>query len=536
MTTDDPEQESLFVPQSSNAPLLREATTQEATTQGTQGIARYSAEEGELGSPRRIPVPVNDLAGRVELHSVEGRLSLQVRQAPVTEVLALIAQQHGLNIVTGANVTGDVSVSLADAELEDAFDAILTVNGYSWVRQRNIIIVSKLQVGSGVSPALQGRAVRVFEMNYVAATDADAVAVVKGLLSPVGKSFVTASSAKDQRKTREQLVVEDLPEYLARVESYLQQIDTPPRQVLIEARVLQVTLSDETRHGVDFGALLQLANTDVTLNTRGFANPNASPAFLLGIDGEDIGAVIEALQATTDAKTLASPKVLAVNGQEARLQIGERLGYLVTTTTQTSTLQNVNFLDTGVVLTVTPIISEDGRILMTVVPKISTGRVNPDTGLPSEETTDVATTVILGDGQAMIIGGLITETDSDIQSKVPVVGDLWGVGRLFQKRQAILQRREIIIALIPRILPYNPDDQCEENHGVMRTEVPLTQWPLKENPRDFEPELPDAMKHPRRVRLNKLLDIQDNLEQEYPRRPEYFFPSPFDAEYYEQDE
>ena len=287
---------------------------------------------------------------------------------------------------------------------------------------------------------------------------------------------------------------------------------------------------------MDLQGVARLAGAKITLSSKGFANPAASPAFLFGVDGTDLDTLIEALQTTTDAKTLASPKVLAVNGQEARIQVGERLGYLVTTTTQTSTLQSVNFLDTGIVLTVTPIIGESGQILMNIVPKISSGRVNPDTGLPEEETTDVQTTVMLHDGQAMIIGGLITETDIDLQSKVPIAGDLWGVGRLFQRRVQTTERSEIIIALIPRIVPYESMYDAKNQCDIHRATTPLTQWPLQEAARDVEPSLPDATKLPRKPRWDRILDVQDNLEQENPRPSEYFFPSQQDAWYYEGNE
>lgn len=506
-----------------------------AQSVGRVSIQRLAGNDvSDRGRPRQIRIPINDAAGNFLVGGNNDRISLSVREAPLSEVLGLVAEQHGLNIVTASSVTGMISVSLADVGLEDALDAILTVNGYTWIRQKNIILVSKLDQQSPVSHVAQGREMRVFSLTYVSATDVDAV--VKGLLSPVGQSFVTTQSATDKRKTQEQLVVEDLPQYISRVESYIAQADQPPRQVLIEAHILRVDLGDNLRHGVDLQGLARLSGARITLRSTGFANPAASPAFLFGVDGTDLDTLIEALQTTTDAKTLASPKVLAVNGQEARIQVGERLGYLVTTTTQTSTLQNVNFLDTGIVLTVTPVIADTGQILMNIVPKISTGRVNPDTGLPEEETTDVQTTVMLHDGQAMIIGGLITETDIDLQSKIPIAGDLWGVGKLFQRRVQTTERSEIIIALIPRIVPYEPSYNAKDDCDLHRVTTPLTEWPLQEAARDIEPSLPDATKLPRKPRWDRILDIQDNLEQENPRPSEYFFPSRQDAWYYEGDE
>ncbi len=84
------------------------------------------------------------------------------------------------------------------------------------------------------------------------------------------------------------------------------------------------------------------------------------------------------LETTTDSKTLASPRVQVINGQNARIQVGQQLGFTVATVTQTSTIQDVQFLETGVVLSVTPTISRDGRILMEVKPEVSDGEINPD--------------------------------------------------------------------------------------------------------------------------------------------------------------
>jgi type II secretory pathway component GspD/PulD (secretin) len=477
-------------------------------------------------------IPLNDLPSKVEIKGSRDELSLHVNKAPIGEVLALIAQQHGISIVTPSDVDTLISLNLNRVKLEDALYAILTVNGYAWVRQKNILVVSKIDGKSTVSPMVQGRKFRVFTLNYVSATDVDLV--VKGLLSPVGQSFATEATPGDKRRTQEQITVEDLPEYIDRAASYIKQVDLPPRQVLIEAHVMRIDLTDSTRHGVNFDALLQMADADLTIRTQGFANAASSPAFFLGIDGGDVDALLEAIRTTTSAKTLASPKVLAVNGQEARIQIGERLGYLTTTTLQTVTQQNVNFLETGVVLTVTPTISANGQILMSVMPKISSGRVNPDTGLPEEETTDVTSTVLLQSGQAMVIGGLITEQDVEIQSKIPILGDLWMVGRLFQRRSVVRERTEIVIALVPRVVPFDPDYQLVEDSNVYRATTPLVDRSLTPIDR-HEPQLPDAYKQPRNIRVDRILKAARDLKSLYPKPLEYYFPSTSELWYLDLD-
>ena len=476
----------------------------------------------------RIPVLETDL-DRIEIAGSNDRISLTVRDAPLSAVVGLIAQQHKLNVVASDDMIGNITVTLSDVRLEDALNAILAVNGYTWVRQQNIILISRVGGERRVAPAIQGRQTRVFELNYVSATDLDKV--VKGLLSPSGQSFVTDSDPLDKRRTRERIVVEDLPEYVERIATYILQVDRPPRQVLIEARVYQVTLRDNCRAGVDFDALFRLAGAEIGLRSQGFSDsPLTSPAFFITVDGTDLDVLASLLEDTTDAKTLANSKLLVVNAQEARIQIGEQLGYLVTTTTQTSTLQNVDFIDVGVVLRVTPIIGDDNQVLMSVKPEVSSGRINPVTGLPEEATTEVESTILLPSGCGMVIGGLIKETDSDFQTKVPIIGDLWMVGRLFQSREVIRERTEIIITLIPHILPYPPEVEHRENVDVLRAGTPLFVGALDNTHRlGLEPQLPDAIHNPLRLHGGRLEDGIFGTFDEYPRPPSYYFPCPGEA-------
>jgi type IV pilus assembly protein PilQ len=472
-----------------------------------------------------IPLAGGDVDGKVKLSMDQGRISLVAREAPINVVLGLMAQQNGLNVVTAENVNGTISVTLNDVSLSAALNAILRVNGYAWTRQEDIIVISKLTKDSLTPPATQGRQLRVFSLNFLAAADADTV--VKGLLSPVGNSFITETNPIDQKRTREQLIVEDLPDYLERIEQYLLQADHPPRQVLIEAHILQIDLRDEMRHGVDIQNLLARVDTSrITLNTAGFTNPAESPAFFLGVDGTDLELLVEAIQTTTDSKTLAAPKVLVVNGQEAKMQIGAKLGFLVTTTTQTSTLQDVQFLEVGVVLRVTPHITQDQRILMSVKPQVSTGEINLITGLPEEETTEVETTVMLQDGKGMIIGGLIQETDTINQNKIPIVGDLWLVGRLFQRRSTLRRRSEIVIALVPRLVPYTPAFSADQDQALVRATSPLLGPELERiDRRPVEPELSDAVRNPRSWELKRIPHFFHNLWDLYPHPMTYYFPS-----------
>lgn len=445
-----------------------------------------------------LPVDQSGSTPKIQLQpspAGEELISLTVRDASLSVVLGLLAEQHGLNLVSGGEVEGRVTVTLKDVALDDALNALLTVNGYSWNRSRNILVVSKVTNESKSSPELRGVGLRVFRLNYIAAEDVERV--VQSLLSPAGRAVTTMVDSKNTRRTREEIVVEDLPEYLARIECYIAEVDRPPRQVLIEAHVLQVNLKDDLRHGVDLQHMFDISGTKVSLQTTGFANPKASPAFFFGIDNNNFHSLLEALKTTTDAKTLATPQVLVLNGQHAKIQIGQQLGFLVTTTTQTSTLQNVNFLDVGVVLDVTPTITDEGMVMLQVKPEVSGGQINA-AGLPQEDTTEVETTVMLADGSGMVIGGLIKEEDTETQTKVPYLGDVWLAGRLFQRRTVVRQRNEVIIALVPYIVPYPEPGTLGMDKAVERARTRLLTPTLDRfDRREFEPDLPDAIRNPR---------------------------------------
>ncbi len=481
------------VPQNGAIPA-RQNTTKTALAPPSEPLP---PPEPDPASSRQFTVPLAkpslDSGLKIVVH--DELISLVARGVPLNVVLTSIAQQHGLNLVTSNNAQIPVSVHLTDVSLQDALDSILSINGYTWHLYHDIIMVTPIESAALVSPLVQGRNLSVFSLNYVSPTEIDRV--VKGLLSPAGQSFVSETDPTDKMRTRQQLVVQDLPEYLARIETYIAQADCPPRQVLIEAHILQVDLEDDLKHGVNLKEIFRIANSRVTFETTGFADPNASPAFLLDIQGTDLTALIEALKTTTNAKTLAAPKVLVLNGQEARIQVGEQLGFFVTTTTQTSTLQDVQFLDVGVVLRVTPIISNDGRVVMTVKPEVSNGQINPVTTLPEEETTEVETTVMLNNGHGMVIGGLIKETDREVENKVPWLGDLAIIGRAFQKRTVKRERHEVIIALVPHIVPLVPCAEARQQTEVRRATTPLLVGPLyRADRRRWEPELLDAIRNP----------------------------------------
>lgn len=386
----------------------------------------------------------------------EQLVSIYARSVDLRLVLSHLAQESKTNILVAEDVDAKVTTTLNRVPLWQVLDAILKINGLAWTEHENIIFVTKPTISqTGVqsqSNTITGLHVHVFELNYTMADEI--LLVVQGLLSPAGQAFVHSTDNANGRKSRERIVVEDVAERIATIAEYINSVDNPPRQVLIEAHVLQVTLTDSQRHGVNLDGLARVANARVNIRAQGFANGALSPGFMMGLDGNDLDGMLEALRSDSNVRTLAAPKVLVVNGQEARIQIGSKFGYFVTTTSTTSTLQSVEFLEIGVVLVVEPTITRDGQVMLHVQPKVSGGRVNSDTGLPEEDTTEAQTTVILPDGKGMIIGGLIKEADEQQDSWIPWLGTRPFIGKLFRRSNRESSRIEVVIALTPHIVPF----------------------------------------------------------------------------------
>lgn len=435
-------------------------------------------------APTQLP------AGSVR--STDGLVTISVRDTPLHALLAAVAEQQGLSIVVPSTLNISVTVTLQPTTLENALDAIMAVSNCSWSRTNDVIYVTSIDKETPQNFVTQGRVMKVFNLNHVSAKDVETV--VTGLLSPVGRVFSKESAADNKLKSVEQVVVEDLPAYVARIADYIAQADEAPLQALVEVRLLQIRLADENSHGVQLEQLARGSGPEVWLKTQTFSDA-ANPGAIFTVGGSHFDKVMDLLAKTTDSKTLASPRLLMTNGQESRLQIGSRLAFSTSTTTQTSTVQAVEFLDVGTVLTVTPQIGANGYILMEINPKVSTGEIDPISKLPNEDTTELNTTILIPDGHGVIIGGLIQESDIERQSKVPILGDLWLIGRLFQRRTFDRERTEVIVALMPRIVNSDLSPNAKDFEDLGRVDMPLLTPELQSAPRP-EPSLHDAIRKP----------------------------------------
>lgn len=364
-------------------------------------------------------------------------VTISVRDAAIGEVIDMIARQQRVNVLVPAKLSGNISLNLYDVPVEKALAAVANAGGFALEKRGdNYFIVAHDEVGSYANGNLTE--LRWFELNYV---DGEKVKeMVEGYLSRYGKvSFIA---------NRNLLVVQDRPEFIRRVESLLKAVDKRPRQVMIEAKILEVTLNDDENFGIDWSDLFSGQGGTGEYGTQGFtAGPDAA-GFFFNMVTPNVSVALNALRDEGRLRTLSTPKLVALENQEASVVIGDRRGYQVTTTINQVTTESIEFLESGVILRVNVQIDEDERILMSVHPEVSTGTVDAN-GIPSQTTTEVTTNLLIPSGETVFIGGLIKKSEVDRRQSVPGLNRVPVVRRLFTGTKNTQITTETVVLITP---------------------------------------------------------------------------------------
>jgi type IV pilus assembly protein PilQ len=320
---------------------------------------------------------------------------------------------------------------------------------------------------------------RIYRPNYVKA--ADLQQLFTSLLTPqIGKITVSSPSEidipSDQNKVggngyagTDVVIVRDFAAVVAQIDQIFEEVDVKPRQVAIEAMILSVSLSDTYKFGVNFEALRDNTHLRLISGTPPASlaaiNP-ASGGLKFGFMDASLTLFIEALETIGDTNVIASPRLTCLNKQRAEIQIGEELGYVSTTVTESAATQTVNFLDVGTLLRIRPYIGNDGLIRLEVHPELSTGSVEVQQGLslPQKQVTQVTTNVLCPDGCTVVIGGLIREDLTTVTKQIPVLGSLPWLGPVFRQKDETIDRNEIIVLITPRIV--SEPFMCQEGQKL----------------------------------------------------------------------
>lgn len=435
----------------------------------------------------------------------------------IRDALAILGSMYQKNIVPTPNVDGMLAFrQLSNVTFEDAMDAILGDN-FRHVQEGNLIKVYSREEYKRFMEDKERMITKVFTLYYVSAAEAmklirpvlSGVGTIQGSSPPVsvsttGESITTGAGGGDTMALNDHIVICDYPENIEAAGKLLRELDVRPKQVLVEATILSCTLSEGMKLGVDLNFLagVHLDGTAATsdlvsgstvsrgssattpmgqlgagvpgtyigtgtpIETYGFATVGGN-GLRIGITSGDLAVIITALEEVTDTTVLANPKILAVNKQLGQVYIGTKIGYVSQTTIGTAgtvATQEVQFLDTGTKLSFRPYIGDDGYIRMDIHPKDSSGILKAN-DIPDETSTELATNIMVRDGQTIVIGGLFRDSVVTSRSQIPLLGDLPIIGAAFRGTSDTVTRQEVIVLLTPHII-----EEPSDTKGVARAE------------------------------------------------------------------
>ncbi|NIS75512.1 MAG: hypothetical protein GTO08_09580 [Deltaproteobacteria bacterium] len=278
------------------------------------------------------------------------------------------------------------------------------------------------------------------------------------------------------------VAVTDYPENLDLLEEYLSIVETRLReQVLIEAKILEVTLNDSNRYGIDWSAIVDLSGIGLSGSLVGGATfqqnlSSGATAFQFGVSDSKADVFLDAVAEQGQVNVLSTPKISTLNNQKAIIRIGTQDVFFqsvvipATTTTAPVTTFSPQTITEGIILSVTPQVGRDGRITLAIHPSISekTGEaVAPDGNTaPIIEIREANTILSVGDGETVFIGGLMQDRVTERVRSVPFFGDIPFLGALFRNTVQEKKKSELVILLTPHVIRTNDMSSIVEEEAM----------------------------------------------------------------------
>jgi len=460
-------------------------------------------------------------------------LSLDFRDVDIGDALRGLAKQYGLNIILSQEVKGPITIRFSNVTIDEAIDAIVTINGFAYTKRDNVIKVT--------APRLAEPSTRLFHLSNVKVTPQlrDALRNAN-VLSSVGKLDI------DERTNN--IFITDLPGNLLSAEKLLKSLDNVKTQVRIEAKVIETVLDKTDRLGIDWtikagirgakrpttapfnalkddrlsrvlpqgqpsndtsNATFPVIGTDpINLIGYPYGFPYAQRSdFVYGtLDFSEFSAVLELLKQRANTTILSSPAITTLDSREAEVLIGTRVPIpIYELNEQTGTYVIIGYSEerVGVTLRVTPRVNAEGYISMDIHPEVSSivGYTGPNNERPIVSTRQVDTQVQIKDGETVVIGGLIKEDVIDSIKRVPFLGYLPVIGSAFRKINYTKQKSELLIFITAHIL----SDEKKQDISYQAMNQSIYQQEFKEEIAEYKE---------RTKRKLKLQKPQDTSEKE----------------------
>ena len=405
------------------------------------------------------------------------KLSLEFKDADIKNVLRLLAEVSGKNIVVTDDVNRKVTIRLVEVPWDQAMDLLINTNGLDKEEVGNVIRISTagrlkserdaLAAAKKSEENLEPLETAYLTVNYARVikgkddkdvTDKDLVEKIKTVLSPRG------TVVADQRTNK--LIVRDIKKGIEDAESFIAKLDVRTPQVLIESNLIETTPTFSRALGVEMEALFNAGR--VRTSTRFPAGPpfEGSPqptpeanqliipntGFRFGYFGNNVTSILSAAEAEGNVKIISRPSVVTLNNVESMIESAN----IIRVRTQPATVGeagSVIEIRAGIILTVTPQVSADGFVLLRIAVKSSTldfGRVVEN--IPQENTREAKANVLVRDGETVVIGGILRDESSSSDSGIPYLKDIPVLGWLFKKASWQKDFQELVVFITPRII------------------------------------------------------------------------------------
>ena len=445
-----------------------------------------------------------------------GYVTVDFKDADIRNVLRIISYKADINIVPSPEVTGFVTIRLKDVYWKDALDAILKTYGFGYDTQENIIMVAPLDRLTSLKQMEQDLAqvqptiTQVFKLKYLDAQDAKKAIepqlssrgkiTILGMTGQAGWEFGGAELGKRKRTNEDTmsrskvLIISDIPPAMDKIKKVIEDIDTRPKQILIEAKIMEVDNDFLRDLGVDWGtgsagAEATSATSTPTFETATLNNDRnpfyeaggrsqgsaVSPAVfsplstISGVEPFDAGmelvfkrlfgpqfeVVVHALEEDANTNTLSAPHILTLDNQEANILVGTR--YPITKSEASAVSENLvtttldYYQDVGVQLNVVPQVGANNHINMVVHPAVTSYVIN-SSGYPVITTREAETRIMMKDGETVMIGGLLKDVKAKSTIGVPFLSKIPILGFLFRRDTYDTLKVDLLIFITARVV------------------------------------------------------------------------------------
>ena len=416
------------------------------------GFRRYGGPPGAGGSASFF------------VECANGKVSLDVSNGNLSDVIKAIAEQSEMEIITYGTVSGDINAKLKNVPLTQALALLLGGTMFTFVQKDSIILIGDR---NAATPA--GQALSKSELIHLNCIKADGVmAILPKDIPPNNVKVIKEQNA---------LLVSGTSEDIVSVREFINTIDIPTPQVSIDAVIVEYKENLNKEFGVNawwhrpdqvgnsfstsptFQTQAGAATSSFDVGATGFSikellyGNGKTPNFITRIP-DDFFFLLHYLESQDIAKVLAQPTLVTLNGNKASINVSETQYFKVTTGSTLSNDYSIRFqpINFGIKLDITPWISKGGQITAEISPEVSNSDGNSVDGYPNVSTRAITTTVRLKDGETIILGGLVKNQETETREKIPFLSDIPLLGALFRKNVKARTKSNLVVYITPHII------------------------------------------------------------------------------------